>query len=728
LTPASESNGKDQVKMVVVPDVFANEDRIGYQVHIEALVEMIRTVESKGSFTIGVYGQWGQGKTSMLRQIKNTLDDEQQNRPDKILTVWFNPWQFSSDEHLIIPFFHTFIASLEKLEKKLKKKDITKDFCKKLNSFLQKLVSVPIALAYGLEGKIKVPLLIETKFSVQKAIDEQRRAETEIDQETAKEEGADYRKFIENYESLYYSLLQDLQIAAEEFDSKIVIFIDDLDRCLPEMAVQLLEGLKVLLDVQNFVFVMGIAREVIERGIRVRYKELYLTIPDDMPFLEQNYLDKIIQFPISIPPADPEILKNHILEDQMNEIEQGKPFINTILKALGDNPRTVKRFINVISFSMWVAKRKQYPGNPFLSELLIKMSLIAFLFPDLYRQVRQSPHDLIRLQEISWKLDEEAEKRTDEDAGKTSKVTKTNLARIDQWLEEAHLSKLRAILKREKREQADGGDLSAILDKGFKDADEVKRYIYMLAPTLSAETDSKKTSHKAKVVSLKRDMEDRMIRIEGGSFLMGEEKNKRKDTVKSLEMDMYAVTQSIYTAITGDNPSSYRGDDRPVENVSWFDAIRFCNQLSERTGLSLAYKINGQGVEWLEESNGFRLPNEAEWEYACRAGIAGEQYGEIDAIAWYDQNSGGQTHSVGEKKPNAWGLYDMLGNVWEWCWDRYDEDRGYNRVIRGGSWIVSARRCRSAHRVSVPPDDRGVEVGFRLARSVTLNQSESSGR
>jgi formylglycine-generating enzyme required for sulfatase activity len=719
LTSASESNGKDHVKMVAVPDVFADVDRIGYQVHIEALVEMIRAVESKGSFTIGVYGQWGQGKTSMLRQIKNTLDDEQQNRPDKILTVWFNPWQFSSDEHLIIPFFHTLIASLKKLDEKLKEKDIAEEFCKKVNSFFRKLVRVPIALAYGLEGEIKVPLMLKAKFSFQKAIDEQRRAESEIDQEKAKEEGADDREFIEKYESLYYNLLQDLQIAAEEFDTKIVIFIDDLDRCLPEKAVQLLEGLKVLLDLQNFVFVMGIAREVIERGIRVRYKDLYLTSPDDMPFLEQNYLDKIIQFPISIPPADPELLKNHILVDQMNEIEQGKPFINTILGALGDNPRTLKRFINVISFSMWVAERKQDPGNPFLPELLIKMSLIAFLFPDLYRQVGQSPHHLIRLQKISWELDEEAEKRTEEDVGTTPEVTKTKIPKIDQWLEEDHLSKLRAILRREKREQAEGGVLSNIFDKGFEDSDEVKRYIYMLAPALSAETDSKKASHIVKAVSLKHEMEGRMIRIEGGSFLMGDKQDKQEATVKSFEMDMYPLTQSIYAAITSDNPSHFKGDDRPVENVSWFDAIRFCNRLSERMGLSTAYKINGEEVKWLEESTGFRLPNEAEWEYACRAGTAGDRYGEISNIAWYNENSGGQTHSVGEKEPNAWGLYDMLGNVWEWCWDLYDEEVSARRVIRGGSWIDVARYCRSAIRRG-PPGDRGYDLGFRLARSVAL--------
>ena len=694
----------DHARMVVVPDDFADQDRIGYQVYIEALAEMIHTVKSKGSFTIGVYGQWGHGKTSMLRQIKKMLDDEPQKKARRVLTIWFNPWQFSSDEHLIIPFFHTLIAGLKRTKEELEEKNIANDFYKKIDVFFKKLVRVPVALAYGLEGEIKIPLFLKTKFSFQKIIDESRRAETEIDEKEAKKEGLIDNESIEQYESLYYNLLQDLQTAAEAFDTKIVVFIDDLDRCLPEKAVQLLEGLKILLDLSNFVFVIGVAREVIERGIRVRYKELYLADRDDIPFMEQDYLDKIIQFPIALPPADPELLKNHILEDQMKELIAAKPFINTIMGVLGNNPRTIKRFINVISFSLWVADSKQEPGvTPFLPELLIKMSLIAFLFPALYRQLGESPHHLIRLQKILWEFDRDTQKRAEGEEGGSPEIGKTKIPKIDQWLEEDRLTSLNEILRCEEREQPEG---EMLRDRGFKDEEEVKRYIFMLAPALTPETESREASYEVKSPPLRQEMEGRMRRIKGGKFPMGDDEgDKLKITVEAFEMDIYPVTQSIYQLVMGKNPSSFKGDDQPVESVSWFHAIEFCNRLSGQAGLGPVYKIDGKNVEWIEDTTGFRLPTEAEWEYACRAGTTGDRYGDLDKIAWYRNNSADTTHSVGQLEPNAWGLYDMLGNVWEWCWDLYKEG-GANRVHRGGSWGDGAHGCRSAIRNAYSPDYR----------------------
>lgn len=196
----------------------------------------------------------------------------------------------------------------------------------------------------------------------------------------------------------------------------------------------------------------------------------------------------------------------------------------------------------------------------------------------------------------------------------------------------------------------------------------------------------------------------------------------------------------------GDNPSRFKGDNLPVEQVSWYDAIEYCNKLSEREGLSPAYTINkGQRdpnnkngndrVKWLviwnRNANGYRLPTEAEWEYACRAGTttAYNTGASIsDATGWYSENSGNKTHPVGQKSANAWGLYDMHGNVTEWCWDWYGTysdamqmdpggvSSGSERVTRGGYWIISAPNLRSAYRSSGCPSLQSSFIGFRMVR------------
>lgn len=169
----------------------------------------------------------------------------------------------------------------------------------------------------------------------------------------------------------------------------------------------------------------------------------------------------------------------------------------------------------------------------------------------------------------------------------------------------------------------------------------------------------------------------------------------------------YEVTQAEWTAVRGDKPSRIIGEDHPVEQVSWDDCRKFIGKLKDHS---------------------CRLPTEAEWEYACRAGTTGEYAGELDPAGWYFGNSGNTTHPVGRKEANAWGLCDMHGNVWEWCADWYDgypegltvdptgPASGEFRVFRGGGWYFVAGDCRSARRGKFIPGGRFFDLGFRLAR------------
>jgi len=163
-------------------------------------------------------------------------------------------------------------------------------------------------------------------------------------------------------------------------------------------------------------------------------------------------------------------------------------------------------------------------------------------------------------------------------------------------------------------------------------------------------------------------------------------------------------------------------DDATPSMVRVPDVIDVCNQFSDKHGLRRAYSCDAQSGEVTCDwgSNGYRLPTEAEWQYACKAGTSGYRYGEIDDIAWYADNSGGRVRDVGGKAPNPWGLHDMLGNVWEWCWDLYDDEvYGSYRIFRGGSWAESMRGCGASVRRRSHPSFAIDDLGFRLARTVS---------
>jgi len=217
------------------------------------------------------------------------------------------------------------------------------------------------------------------------------------------------------------------------------------------------------------------------------------------------------------------------------------------------------------------------------------------------------------------------------------------------------------------------------------------------------------------VVSVFPEEHFKFVRIPAGKFRMGSpEKLHTVTLTKPFELMTTPVTQALWEFVMGGNPSCFKGPDRPVEEVSWDDAQGFISKLNAMLGV-----------------NSFRLPTEAEWEYACRAGTTSAMYGNLDKVAWHENNSGNETHSVGQKQPNAWGLYDMLGNVWEWCQDWYGgypdgevidpvgSSSGSVRVNRGGSWISDARDVHAANRNYVAPGSRSNRLGFRLARSLS---------
>ncbi|MFC1561009.1 SUMF1/EgtB/PvdO family nonheme iron enzyme [Candidatus Latescibacterota bacterium] len=235
-----------------------------------------------------------------------------------------------------------------------------------------------------------------------------------------------------------------------------------------------------------------------------------------------------------------------------------------------------------------------------------------------------------------------------------------------------------------------------------------------------------------------------MVSIPAGNFQMGSTTGEAYEqpvhtvTLSAFEMSTTEITQGQYTAIMGSNPSYFTGDDNlPVEMVDWYDAVKFCNRLSDRVGLEQCYDESTWECDF--SKTGFRLPTEAEWEYACRAGTTTKYYtgdteSDLARAGWYSGNSGSKAHPVGQKESNAWGLYDMHGNIWEWCHDWYDSEyytksptnnptgiqSGLYRVNRGGRWDYSAGGCRSAMRAGHDPNLKHNTLGFRIVRRATL--------
>ena len=239
------------------------------------------------------------------------------------------------------------------------------------------------------------------------------------------------------------------------------------------------------------------------------------------------------------------------------------------------------------------------------------------------------------------------------------------------------------------------------------------------------------------------------VLIPPGTFVMGSPESEKGHfsnevqhevtLTKGFYMMKTQVTQKLWKEITGENPSRFKGEDNPVEKVSWFDCVKAANKLSEKMGYEKVYEINGEDVKMNLKANGYRLPTEAEWEYVARGGEDFKYAGSnnLSEVAWYgyfdddDKNrtiTKEETKAVGQKKSNGYGLYDMSGNVWEWCWDWYGDypkgsvvdpegvENASLRVYRGGSWVLYAKFCRVANRNNGSPADRGSNLGVRFLR------------
>ncbi|HEX3019252.1 MAG TPA: SUMF1/EgtB/PvdO family nonheme iron enzyme [Chitinispirillaceae bacterium] len=650
-------------------------------------------METPDSITIGIFGKWGTGKTSMMRLIKSKVEAN-----DTAVAVWFNAWQYEKEEHLIVPLTATITRAIDEQLKQGKWVESLKSGAAKVRDALR-------SIAYGFEikGKIGIPLVSE--------------AEINLSAQDMIERYQDLTKDSVLARSLYFDAFERLEKCAHAGNDspRIVVFIDDLDRCFPDKAVALLEGIKLVLNQPGFSFVLGIHDVIIREFLKKKYsKECGI---DGVHF--EDYLDKIIQVKVPVPERDPDNMAGYIrtLLTEANVVDQKDipHLVSLLAESANRNPRSIVRLVNRIIVAIRINELDKLENEKL--EKIDPTALILDMATDnvKYQHFKGILDDVFQIEEnrdnkqsqvvAFGKLLADIIENSRQDSrqlweiigGVTVRSRSVDLEKVSEMLHgNPHIV---SILKTK-------AGLKWLKDKEYRRG----------LKQAGSQTIGEQKKEKASTGSAIEQLVNNMVEIPAGTFSMGDSEDGpiHKVTLSPFKMGAMQVTQRQYEEIMKSNPSNFKGDpDRPVENVSWEDAIKFCEKLSQLKQVKC------------------QLPTEAQWEYACRAGSEskycfGDDNEKLQDYAWFAENSGHTTQPVGKKNPNAFGLYDMHGNVWEWCSDRYGDyknddvsdptgpESGSRRVLRGGSWRDGARGCRCAYRFCYRPGYRSVIIGFRV--------------
>ncbi|MCZ8242096.1 MAG: SUMF1/EgtB/PvdO family nonheme iron enzyme [Microcystis sp. LE19-131.1A] len=611
-------------------------------------------------------------------------------------------------------------------------------------------------------------------------------------------EAPDYKKqsaFVEEFHEDFAKIV-DAYIG----NDRVYVFIDDLDRCEHPKSADLMQAINLMIaDDPSVVFILGMDREKVAASLAVKYENILKYLPSETTEIDPDilarrsankglaygytFIEKFVQLPFLVPqpsqsdferfltqlatsnpsnlqPAKPHFTffqsfwgksalspRNNSKKGSISPIRESNPssshdttieseqtekqkaraavikrleaiqvnksdnrdsqtvrnVIMMVAPALDYNPRRIKHFINVFRLKVYIAnetglffEERDENDNllvPSLTfEQLGKFTAISLKWPLLLSDLENDQQILAKLEEFA--LDEEKTQEYEES--------------IRYW---GSHTKLKALM-------AYGHEKSAANSK-FSLAEVNVDKLLQVSPKIIRQTET----------VILPNFNPEMVDIPAGKFNMGsneyeDEKPIHQVIVPAFQIGKYPITQAQYQAVMGTNPSRFSGNPQnPVESVTWFNAQAFCEKLSQLTGKN------------------YRLPTEAEWEYACRAGTKtrfsfGDDKEQLGDYAWVDGNSNNTTHPVGEKRPNSWGIYDMNGNVWEWCADSYHESyadkpdnirengslawrdnnitNASSIIRRGGSWCRDPLVCSSAYRGRSVAEICNHDIGFRV--------------
>ncbi|MCK4398529.1 MAG: AAA family ATPase [Methanophagales archaeon] len=349
----------------ILGDSPTTEDGLGFDPYVNILLEAINNFDARSPLTIGIHGSWGSGKTSLMRMLEKRFEDD-----NSVKTIWFNAWAHGREEQIGLALLQQVLIEFQKEER-------TKEKIGRLTENVGKLLT-----------------------------DAALRKTTGISFEEAKEH---FKNSIE----VKSTLRDDFETAIADClpDKRLVVFIDDLDRCLPEKTIEILEVIRLFLDVPRCVFVIGVAREVIERGIEVRYKSRELGIP----IRGKDYIEKIIQIPFTLPPIREADMTIFIESLGISKKEKG--YAEIVAKGTGCNPRKVKMFLNTLRLRQAIAERT---GEGIKPDLSAKLFVIEYTFPEFYKDIVK-----YREQDFLCKLEKLAKEKADEELRKELEDSET---------------------------------------------------------------------------------------------------------------------------------------------------------------------------------------------------------------------------------------------------------------------------------------------------------------
>ncbi|MEW5719547.1 MAG: SUMF1/EgtB/PvdO family nonheme iron enzyme [Chloroflexota bacterium] len=765
----------------LLSDSAANRDLLDFTPYTNTLLDIIRDPNTAGPLTIGLFGTWGSGKTSLMQFVR---DDLAQDKTRKFRLAWFDAWKYEKEDALWRALLLRVIDNLRTFEND---KDVTPDALKKdIEKLEQRLYR---DLNWEEKGGLTVDWsklvkgaatgAIQLSFGFLPGLATLTEAVKAAHGEIAKGEDAGtlldafHRDVIEHHQAQLRSIEQfqrEFETLVDKHiyknNERLVVFVDDLDRCLPEKAIEVLEAIKLFLDVRGCIFLLGLDQEVVTRGIKVKYRDFAVdegaASDKHIPIDGAYYLEKIIQLPFRLPKIEPRAMQPFV--SRLAAFADPR-CADIFAEGLETNPRKVKRAINVFLFISKLAEKRAITLQPIR---LAKIVVIYHSHPELYELLRLNPallRDLetyLRAQAAPFDSAQGAR-----EMGRVAKMEGADAERAERATKETQPAPVPARLITDSLKRVlllfcdDANDCFSQADY-----DELNSY-FTLTRGAIVETPPAAPS----VAKAARALDfpiPTFVTIPAGEFLMGtsdadiarldktttwakewKEKGYFKDEqpqhpveLDEFQIAKYPLTNAQYLAFVQQTqhepPSHWSGGQfseelaaHPVVYVAWSDAVAYCEWLT---------KVLREAGH-LRENEVIRLPTEAEWEKvaswdeAKKAKRIWPWGNEWDAAKCNSAEGGtGTTTPVGKYSPagdSPYGVADMAGNVWEWCADWYDENSyasspdknptgansGQARVLRGGAWLSDQDLARGADRFGYYPRYWGNAVGFRCARS-----------